>query len=97
VKGGNAAKFEQIYESYFVLNDHLRRRAYDMQFNIINESSIVSKLFRGYAYSMLSDILFVYSSILFIISLGDDLLLLFSVFKPCYDDVCNVDFLDGKA
>jgi curved DNA-binding protein CbpA len=68
VKGGNAAKFEQIHESYFVLNDHLRRRAYDMQSNIINEDSIVSKLFRGYAYSMLSGILLVYSLIFFIIS-----------------------------
>ena len=36
VKGGNAAKFKQIHQSYFVLNDNLRRRAYDMQLNIIN-------------------------------------------------------------
>jgi curved DNA-binding protein CbpA len=68
VKGGNAAKFEQIHESYFVLSDPLRRRAYDMQLNIINEHNIISKLFRGYAYSMLSGVLLVYSLIFFIIS-----------------------------
>jgi DnaJ-class molecular chaperone len=41
VKGGNAAKFEQIHESCFVLNDPLRRREYVVRLNIINEDSII--------------------------------------------------------
>ena len=40
-----------------------------MQLNIINEHNIISKLFRGYAYSMLSGVLLVYSLIFFTISL----------------------------
>ena len=41
VKGGNAANFEQIHESYLVLNDPLRRREYDVRLNVINEDGII--------------------------------------------------------
>jgi curved DNA-binding protein CbpA len=66
VKGGNAAKFEQIHESYFVLSDYLRRREYDKQFNA--KDNIISNLFKEYAYSFVSGVLLVYSGIFFVIS-----------------------------
>jgi len=68
VKGGNAAKFEQIHESYFVLSDPLRRSKYDIQLNSDNKDTIISKLFKDYVYAFLSGVLLVYSGILFLIS-----------------------------
>lgn len=68
VKGGNAAKFEQIHDSYFVLSDPLRRREYDMRLNINNKDNIISKLFEGYVYAFLSGVLLVYSGIFFLIA-----------------------------
>jgi hypothetical protein len=68
VKGGNAAKFQQIHESYFILSDPLRRREYDMQLNAINKDSTISRLFIGYMYALLSGVLLVYSGIFFVVS-----------------------------
>ena len=71
VKGGNAATFEQIHKSSFVLSDPLQRREYDMRLNINNKDNMISKLFKGYAYSFLSGVLLVYSGIFFIISFSN--------------------------
>jgi hypothetical protein len=68
VKGGDAVKFEQIHESYFVLSDSLRRREYDLQFSSSNKDNIMSRIFKGYAYAFLSGVLLVYGGIFFLIA-----------------------------